>query len=422
MPTALRLLNAQVTLGWAGDGTIFVLSGSGQTGTIIGTYPSQFVINTWDSYQFKVVINNTNGYVEMRKNGSTNALFTPLSNVNTRAGSTNTSVNGIQIWNGAAGGNCYIDDLFLCSGLGAAPNTWFGDARGVTQYPANVIKAQFTGVPTTIASSGPPITSLSSNFPTGTLYISCAAIIVNDTGNVGSLSLNFQSGMTGHVIAAIYDTSGTGGSPGNLLGVSNVFVNPVGGANTFTFSTPIPVTKGLQYFPAFLADATLTLTGGAYGGANTSIWALTGNYSNGFPSSALGMSQTTGFYGALNVTFNITPSNADLVSTTVEDGVASYVYSSTVGAEDLYTITPLPVTPVAIIGCMPVVIWEKTDSGARVGGLQCIANGSADTTVASTIPSLSWTATQGFLPTDPTGAAWTVSTVNSMQIGMKIIS
>ena len=85
----------QVTLQWLDNTTMQVRSG-GISGTILGSISSAFTLNVWDSWQFKVVINNTNGSVEVRKNGS-NVASLNLTNVNTRGGTANNYSNGCSM-------------------------------------------------------------------------------------------------------------------------------------------------------------------------------------------------------------------------------------------------------------------------------------------------------------------------------------
>ena len=118
--------NAQCSLVFQGDGTVYVKSG-GIDGTNLGTYSGVFAYDTWDSYQFCVVFSTTAGSVQLRKDGSTTPVCT-LTNVNTQAGSGNSYANAISL--AAEGGSPFqLDDLFLSSGSGAAPNGWLGDLR-----------------------------------------------------------------------------------------------------------------------------------------------------------------------------------------------------------------------------------------------------------------------------------------------------
>jgi hypothetical protein len=255
--------NAQCSIVWQADGTLYVKSGS-ITGTNLGTYVAAFPANTWDSYQFHIVFSATAGSVEIRMDGSSTPIVS-LTNVNTQAGSANSYANGFSFV-AQAGSPFQLDDLFISSGSGAAPNGWLGDLRSVMQYPTGAVQTQFTPAPS--------------------------------------------------------------GGPGNYA----------------------------------------------------------------------------------------------LVGAATEDEGTTLVASSTAGAEDLYSMSPLGVTTSAIVGVNFFAVMEKTSTGARTAGVQVIANGSADTTVASGSPATSWGKIQGFLPVDPTGAAWTVSTVNGAHVGIKVIS
>lgn len=139
----VQLLDAaapQVTIRWNEDTSITVASGA-VGGTVLGTVAAgAFAANTWDSWQFKIVIHNTAGSVEIRRNGSGTNLLT-LTNVNTRAGSTNAYANKVVVGVNVSGHQ--FDDFLLCSGSGAAPNDWTGDLRGFTEAPSGTAQSQW---------------------------------------------------------------------------------------------------------------------------------------------------------------------------------------------------------------------------------------------------------------------------------------
>ena len=113
-------------------------------------------------------------------------------------------------------------------------------------------------------------------------------------------------------------------------------------------------------------------------------------------------------------------SNATAVANLTEDGDNSYVSSSTVGQEDIYTLGAIPPNN-TIVGINLVAYWRKTDSGARAGTLSIAANGSTDTaelTQAALSPS--YTYSTMFLPVDPTGASWTPATLSAASLGLKV--
>src|SRR5205085_5953791 len=74
---------------------------------------------------------------------------------------------------------------------------------------------------------------------------------------------------------------------------------------------------------------------------------------------------------------------SSLVSMQTNDGDTSYVYSSTVGQEDLYTFPTLAsagITPLVITGVVPFAICKRSDSGSRTVSVRC-KSGATDAAV-----------------------------------------
>ena len=109
--------NTQVGIYMRGDGSIIVTNGA-FNGTILATWTGVFAGNVWNHYQFKIVINNTTGSVELRLNGATSDTQS-LTGVNTRNGSANSYANNISIFGNAA--NTYFDDFYVFNDQGAQP-------------------------------------------------------------------------------------------------------------------------------------------------------------------------------------------------------------------------------------------------------------------------------------------------------------
>jgi hypothetical protein len=403
--------NNQVTLQWLGDGSLQVRSG-GTAGTSLGTQASAFSLNTWDSWQFKAVINNTTGSVEIRKNGSATATLN-ITGANTRAGSTNNYATKFTI--GANTGLFQLDDLWFSSDNGAAPTSWPGDVRAKTLQVASQTQAQLSTIPSNYSVVASAVTT--SNFSASANVVRFFAVTMAGTGVLASLTANFQASMTGHAKMALYDATGAGTGPGALLATSAEITNPGAGVNTFTVASGPTLTNGTKYWVAIMQDAAATFLGSSTTGGDT----LAQTYGSGFPSSAAGFAVVSTNY--INAGLNATPLNWYQVSDVTEDGDTSYVYSSTVGQEDIYGVTALGLTPASILGVNVFAFWKKSDSGGRGGTISVAANGSADTAEVSNVtPSLSYTYSQKFLATDPTGAVWTAANINAMTIGVAVAS
>ena len=132
---------AQVTLRLNDDGSVSVYSG-GPTGTLLGSASAVFTQAAWNSFQMKVVVHNTTGSVEVRKNGSSTPILA-LTNVNTRGGSGNAYANGVQLGTSSNITRAW-QHLFLHNASGAGPTDWLGDFRPITQFPASAVSTAFT--------------------------------------------------------------------------------------------------------------------------------------------------------------------------------------------------------------------------------------------------------------------------------------
>jgi hypothetical protein len=126
---------AQCAIFWSTDTNVYFLRGT-TAGTILGsaTVGTQPVAQ-WHSYQFRVVIHNTAGSFELRKNGATSPIIS-LSGINTR-GATNNYTNHIQLTRPNTN-NVWCDDLLICDDTGTANNSWTGDIRIETMFADGV--------------------------------------------------------------------------------------------------------------------------------------------------------------------------------------------------------------------------------------------------------------------------------------------
>ena len=123
--------NKQVGVYWNGSGAIIVTAGEYNAATL-ATWSSAYAAFQWNHYQFKFVINNTTGSVELRLNGATSDSFS-LTGANTRNGSTNNYGNNLRFYGGST--NMFMDDFYGFNDQGAQPNTWQGDVRAVQLMP-----------------------------------------------------------------------------------------------------------------------------------------------------------------------------------------------------------------------------------------------------------------------------------------------
>lgn len=406
--------NAQCAISWNGDGSIKIYSGS-SLGTLLITYTGAFVLNTWNSWQGKIVINNATGSVELRKNGATSDTYS-LTNVNTRSGSGNNYANIVGV--ACTADDWLTDDFWMNNDDGTAPTGWPSVWRSVQQVTSGAgASTQFS------PSAASFVYGNKSNL--GSLAVSAnTAYFLRFTATVGgtatALVLTLASGVTGHIIGAVYDATGPGtpSSPGALITGSSVVTDPSAGNVTITLSGTVTFVRGTDYYIAFLADNSLSVVSATFG-SSYGLSAQSTLYSNGWPAHAV--ASTTGA-NLPAFTVSSTPFNWSLVGETLEDGDATYVYSSTVGQEDLYTLSALGLTASSIAGVEVFLVARKSDSGPRTIELQYIANGSADTSEGTLPLPNTYLYLTKFLPKDPTGASWTQANVEGASIGQKLIA
>lgn len=401
---------AQCTLNWRQDGAMELRSG-GISGSVLATWATGYnMANVWITYEVEIVIDNAVGSIAIRRNGNTSPDFS-ASSLNTRV-SSNSYANRFALVTGTVPGTSEnFDDLLWRSDPSSV--SWIGDVRCWTRIPASDGTVQFTKSSTTAIqtlSSGPNSTSITANV--GRYSPFTAAY----TGTIGTISFNlFTGGYTGNMKCAIYASSGS--VPTTVLGTATPITNPVGGANNFTFGSPVSVTQGTQYWLAIEGDS----GNGSWvvNASNSTGVVATTTYAS-FPASnpAVTLVQNP-VQSSVTITYG---SNAMLVSEAQQDTTSTYVYDSNVGDNDLYNIASSGSTVSSVTAVTTRGFVEKSDAGARGAAMQ-IKSGA--TTVQSTATLLS--TSFGWLYrtdlTDPnTTASWVPANVDSVQIGPIVTS
>lgn len=390
------------------DGAILLTSAT-PSGTTLATYAGAVTAaSTWYAFEFEIVINNTTGSFAVRKNGNTSNDFL-ASSLNTRPG-TNSYANKITV--GVFSGSVsthYCDDLLWRSDAASVP--WVGDIRCYTRRPASDAAVQWT--PSTSALVQTPVTAFTTaNINNGAVRFTPFTAGVD--GAIGAATVTLNAGYTGNLKCAIFASSGS--APTAALGSANTITNPTSGSNTLTFATPVNVTRGTQYWIGFCSDTT---SGSFSVGAGTSGYTGSMSFAT-FPGGTLtGGSASSPAVCSLTTTVG---SNAALVADFQQDAAASYVYSSTVGQADLYTLTGIDSTPTTIIGVTTRALAQKSDAGTRIITADLKSGG---TTVhsGSGVLNTTWSWTYRTDLADPnTGAAWTPTGVNNAQIGVTVTS
>jgi hypothetical protein len=406
---------AQCSVVFRSDGAILLTSG-GPTGTTLATYTTGVTAqNAWTAFEFEVVINGATGSFTVRKNGNASNDFT-LGSLNTRGGTANNYANRLTLgWQANIGASAHqLDDLLWRSDASSVP--WVGDIRCYTRMPAADVSVQFARSPATLVQT--PLSG-SATVATSTTIARYTPFVASFDGAVGTVTLPMTTGYTGNLKCSIFASTpggtGTGFPPTTVLGSATPISNPTT-SNTFTFSTPVTVSRGVQYWVGFMTDAatgtyTITPTTGGLTQTATSYAA--------FPTA----NPTTGGAQCPIPSWTLTiGSNATLVNETQQDGATSYVYDANPGDADFYSLAPLAGTPASTIAVTTRGYIQKSDAGTRTGAVQLRSGG---TTVSSTATNLStsWGWLYRMDQVDPaTGSAWSATAVNNATIGPVVVS
>jgi len=412
----------QCTVSFHGDGNIYVYTGD--LSILIATFTGATIINDWHHWQIKAVIHNTNGSVEIRKDGALGPTYS-VSNVNTRGGSANNYASR-YIYRRASALDAYMQDLYFWDGnTGGVPNDWIGDVRAVVVQPQSDISAQFSRVATgTSLVFG--TTGTGSNRAVSANNIQCAFVDSTQTqgGYFNSASFTTNAGFTGNMKIALYLADGdiAGGvpnsKPGTLIAVSDPIVNPVTGVNTATFPTNVYIMKGYQYLWAILSDTAFTMKANSL----PTEWFYAQPYASGFPEQIGSLVSTIGSQRNFCISANLTATNAGCVNDYSQDNPTTYNKDNVVGHQDMFGLQPLWFQPTAVIGLSLRSFVLKTQSTAK--GFKLIGQSGATPFSSSEYQPL--TGLTGFdldLDTNPdTGFAWTVPALTALQVGYKINS
>ncbi|KKN66974.1 hypothetical protein LCGC14_0466540 [marine sediment metagenome] len=117
----IDMATEQVSLDINADGTISVKRG----GAVLATSSESFQIDAWYFLEFKVLINNGAGTIDLRVNE-----ISWISEVAQDTQQTaNNSVNVIKFRGGTSVVSSYIDDLYVMNNSGAVNNDFIGDYR-----------------------------------------------------------------------------------------------------------------------------------------------------------------------------------------------------------------------------------------------------------------------------------------------------
>jgi|SRR5580765_794509 len=408
MGTYLQLLdasNGQVCIVFRSDGAIVLTSGTPAGAQLAIWTTAVTVLNAWYAFEFEVVISQLAGSFSIRRNGSTSNDFNQ-SGINTKP-STNAYANRLQYGMSGFVGYQHIDDLLWRSDTSTV--AWVGDLRCYTRLPTTDVSTQFGRSPSILVQTLTPNTTTSDVTATAR-YTPFTPTV---TGSIATILASFGTGFTGNCKMAIF--TDVGNNPGAVLGSATPVVNPAGGNNTFTFGTPVSVTRGVQYWFGISHDVTATVS------INTTTIGRTGatvSYAS-FPVAS--PSTSTGQYQVGNSVNINTTVNAEMVSEAHQDATATYVYDSVSGHADLYALGSLGTTPIGVVAVTTRAYVQKSDAGFRSGTVQIKSGATTYQTPTVTLgTNFAWTWRTDVL--DPnTGAPWTPTNVSALQFGPIVV-
>jgi hypothetical protein len=405
---------AQCTVIFRQDGTLLLQAG-GAGGTTLATYVGALTaINTWYQFEIEIVINNTTGSITVRKNGNTSNDFT-ATGLNTRV-SANNYANKIGLGCGNSTAFQFIDDFLWRSDAASVP--WLGDIRCSTRMPAADVAVQFS--PSNAV--GYPQTPYVNNigYVLSANQARYSSFIAMRTGTVSTITIPIVVASTANLKCTIF--SSNGGAPGTVLGSAtpvNLTGLLVAQSATLTFSTPVSVTSGTQYFVGIIADANV----GQVGANSTAInyFLSSATYAT-FPTSNPAVSSNVGG-GHVFTVIIAGAGNSPFVAEAQQDALATYVSDGTVGHADLYSIGSITSTPLNVIAVVTRGYCQKNDAGTRILAVRLKSGATTVQSAGSVLAVGTWGWEWRTDLTDPaTGAAWTGAAVNNVQIGPYLVA
>ena len=126
------LATTHITLGF--NNNLAIEARRGIVGTLLGTTDNNVLVtgaSTWQYLEVLVTLHDTTGVVTIKVNG---AQVLNLTGIDTKNAGTKTVFESMQLIT-PAGGNAYVDDVYLCNGAGSVNNTFLGDCTIETILP-----------------------------------------------------------------------------------------------------------------------------------------------------------------------------------------------------------------------------------------------------------------------------------------------
>lgn len=417
----------QCTVVFTTSGDINVYRGdytNGGTRTLLHTFAGTYSGLVWTHWQVKVILDGTNGEVHIRKNGNTvddyavtglNTLMTANAYANYWDLSSNGGGNGIVRT---------IDDLVLYSGSGTGVWTdWIGDIRAEQLAPvSDTAQKDFTpNITTVLFGNDQPQNGQGTSHANAINYWLVTAAETGSLGPSGVVHVATTPGTGNHLVMGLYDSDGTGGTPGTLLAISSVMnFGSTGGPLAFTWSASPTLVRNHVYYWAALSDNNWNVNGANAGNVNQYVEGFT--YAGAsLPSTATPIGNGSTNFTAIQSTI-IDLTNSGLVGELIYDKNSTYVVGNAVNDFDLYDISGMTTTPSGIFGVTMRMLMAKSDTDARQA-TATIKSGTTQVDGASKLLSSDYQLYDFEVDLDPdTGLPWTAVTLNNITFGPKVVA
>jgi len=286
-----------------------------------------------------------------------------------------------------------------------------------TQFPTADSSVQFS-VGAAILGSAYQATSSVTSIGAGSFILRGYTAAVGCVLNSVSMVPTTTSGSAKFKSCVYADSSGV---PGSLLATGTEVVGCTSGTTlTSSFSSPPSLSASTKYWIGFINDTAINLQ---MSDTHNLGCSKTNTYASGPPNPAGTMTFSQGSY---LIWGNVSSTGANYYEVDINPppGDLSYVASSTVSNQDLYSFAALSTTPQNIYTMAVKGYIRKSDTGARTVSVVTSSSGSSSTGSNSGVtPATSYAWIDSFFDTDPhTSAAWTQTGLNAATSGVEVAS
>lgn len=413
-PVALQIQDAgtaQCSIVWNSAGTIALRNGS-STGTVIATSTATITTGSTHYLEWDITFSATGAYQVWLDGVS---ILSGTGNTKTTA---NNYANQINFYGGGSGVSLTLDDLYLFDSTGATCNAVLLNNPIVeTAFPSGDAQKQWTGGASIIGVDNSATTTNFNQMTLNRVYVRPYTAAANMTLNSISVMPAGSNG-TMNLRPVVY--AGVAAGATLLASGPNVTGATSGTAITMPLTTPLAISSGTTYGIGIQIDSTIAYAQSDNGSASSYCAATFGS---GAPSTLGAMTAAQSF----QMWGNCTGSASDFVSININPAVddVSYLFSSTVGQQEMQSFPALNGTPASIACVAYKARLKRSDSGTRTVEVHC-ASGAADSagsTAGGVTPGTSYAWVGNYQSTDPnTGTAWTGTGVNAATGGTKVLS